>query len=493
MAQKNEKGEKKCSFLKEEQTTPSGIRLKTQSESGEVLRMEIVANGTFTVEGMLFVEERDIFGELYHYYKVLQPEIVIKGDITSLSCDHWALESIDLSNAPSLQELSCHDHLLISLDISHNPELKKLVCSLGDLNALVLSSNTKLEYLDCSQNQLEVLDLQNNTALQILSCQENKIKEMALSPLTELREFFCDANALTSLDCSSNQKLQVLKCNANQLTTLNVDSNTELKELQCAKNRIKNLSINSNTLVEFYISECNLQTLSIAAPTLDLLVCYGNELTSLDLSKCSALNALSCHTNKLKNLDLSGCPKLEYIWCNNNELERIDFSVTPLIFSITCHTNCINDQSMAHLIQTLPKRVETDEATIILIDTKNTLEKNECSANSVKEAKSKFWNVYDYDGGDSPYPGAVYEGKETANDLVEEQAAIYVYPNPVTDYLLLRNNTNTPLEANLFSDRGELLLSLPALKSEERVDVRNFSTGNYVLHFGDQSFVILKR
>lgn len=477
---------------KSKQTEVKGIRLKTQAEVGSVLRMEIAANGSFVVEGIEFVEQKEVLGEVHNYYKVLQKDIFIGGDITSLYCNYWELESVDTSQAPSLKEFNCHDNQSVSLDFSHNTQLKKLVCSLCDLEMLDLSQNTQLEYLDCSENKLTSLNLDNHKKLQILSFQRNKISTFNLSDLTALREFYSDYNLLTSIDCSKNLQLQVLKCNANKLTALDLTNNKELKELQCDQNEIKNFSLNSTSLIEFYISNCKTESLSIIAPNLDLFVCYGNLLTSLDLSKCPLLNALSCHTNKLKTLDLSTSPNLEYIWCNNNQLETLDFSANPRIFSVTCYGNSLQDKEMDKLIETLPTRIKDDMATLILIDTQDESEKNQCTVASVNKAKEKAWSVYDYDGGKTPYPGIPYEGKDTANEIIQKDA-ISIYPNPTTDYLFLRNNTDNPTEAKLFAEDGRLLLSVRVVSLIEKIDLRSFKVGTYILRVGDQSRVILKR
>lgn len=491
-AQTNGKSQNDIKSLKREQSEIKGIRLKTQAQKGKVLRMEITANGSFTVKGIEFVEKKDVFGEIYNYYKVLQEEIFIEGDIVSLSCNHWELDAIDVSRAPSLEEFYCHDNKPASLDFSHNPQLKKLICSLCDIKALNLSHNTQLKFLDCSENDLSELKLENNKKLRIVSFQSNKIAQVDLGSLAELEEFYCDNNLLTSLDCSNNPKLQVLKCNTNQLTSLTLDNLQNLKELQCAQNRFKNLSINSASLVEFFISDNVLEHISLTAPKLEILVCYGNLLTSLDLSKCPEMNTLSCHTNKFKTLNLSFSPKLEYLWCNNNELEELDFSANPRILSITCYSNSIRQKAMEKLIQTLPAREEAEMATIILVDSKNELEKNECSVKSVNKIKEKQWSVYDYDGGETPYPGVSYEGQSTSNERVHK-SSIHLYPNPVTDYLYLHNEINESKEAKLFSEDGNLLLSIPTTNSVEVIDLSTFRSGSYILQVGKESKVILKR
>jgi hypothetical protein len=50
------------------------------------------------------------------------------------------------------------------------------------------------------------------------------------------------------------------------------------------------------------------------------LNCYDNQLTSLDVSGCAALQELSCWFNQLISLDVSKCPALQQLYCHDNQL-----------------------------------------------------------------------------------------------------------------------------------------------------------------------------
>ena len=73
--------------------------------------------------------------------------------------------------------------------------------------------------------------------------------------------------------------LTSLDCWGNQLTSLDVSKNTALTELSCSGNKLTRLDISKNT-------------------ALTSLVCLENQLTSLDVSKNTALTELSCSGNK---------------------------------------------------------------------------------------------------------------------------------------------------------------------------------------------------
>ncbi len=145
-----------------------------------------------------------------------------------------------------------------------------------------------------------------------------------------------------------------LDCNENQLTSLNVSKNTALTSLECSYNQLTSLDVSKNT-------------------ALTSLECSYNQLTSLDVSKNTALTTLSCNDNKLTNLNMSGCANLMVINCSNNY---------------------INGKAMTKLVNSLPNRRGMYCGTIFLVDSSSKKsDKNRCSAADVTTAKRKNWKV----------------------------------------------------------------------------------------------------
>ena len=81
--------------------------------------------------------------------------------------------------------------------------------------------------------------------------------------------------------------LTKLECYGNQLTTLDLSGNTALAELDCGYNQLTSLDVSKNT----------------ALTNLD---CSDNQITSLNTSKNTALIKLSCGSNRLTAQDDSG-------------------------------------------------------------------------------------------------------------------------------------------------------------------------------------------
>ena len=92
--------------------------------------------------------------------------------------------------------------------------------------------------LSCSDNKLTSLNVQGLTALQKLSCGGNKLTELNVQGLTALQELWCSGNQLPELNVQGLTALQKLECWKNQLTELNVQGLTALQKLGCYSNQL---------------------------------------------------------------------------------------------------------------------------------------------------------------------------------------------------------------------------------------------------------------
>ena len=115
--------------------------------------------------------------------------------------------------------------------------------------------------------------------------------------------------------------LTELDCRRNQLTSLDLSKNTALEVLNCNNNPLTSLVLGGNT-------------------ALTKLSCTNNQLTSLDLSKNTALEELDCGDNQLTSLDVSANTALKQLYCMNNPLTALDVSANTALTDL----NCINTQ-----------------------------------------------------------------------------------------------------------------------------------------------------
>ena len=99
---------------------------------------------------------------------------------------------------------------------------------------------------------------------------------------------------------------------------------TELERLLCYGNQLKSLDVSKLT-------------------KLTLLYCYNNQLESLDVSKLTALNTLYCYNNQLKSLNVSKLTALNTLQCYNNQLESLDASKLTQLRNLSCYGNKLSE------------------------------------------------------------------------------------------------------------------------------------------------------
>ena len=170
--------------------------------------------------------------------------------------------------------------------------------------------------------------------------------------------------------------LETFNCSDNQLTSLDVSKNTALKYLYCSKNQLTSIDVFNNSL-------------------LAQLDCYDNQLTSLDVSKNLKLAVLSCNGNQLTSLDVSKNPKLLSLFCYDNQLTSLDVSkyTNTKLSYIECYRNQIKGDAMDKLVESLPTKSDCKMYVIYFGN-----DQNEMTTTQVATAKTKGWQPYYTDG-----------------------------------------------------------------------------------------------
>jgi hypothetical protein len=92
-------------------------------------------------------------------------------------------------------------------------------------------------------------------------------------------------------------------------------------------------------------SEAGIYEVTIAATTEDcrfiMLYCSQNQISSLDVSNCTALRELYCSYNQLINLDVSNNTELMVLACPNNQLSSLDVSKNTSLGTFYCMNNSL--------------------------------------------------------------------------------------------------------------------------------------------------------
>ena len=114
-----------------------------------------------------------------------------------------------------------------------------------------------------------------------------------------------------------------------QLTSLDMSKNTALTYLYCYNNQLTSLDVSNNTALTY-------------------LWCQSNQLTSLDVSHNTALTSLGCNSNQLTSLDVSNNTALTSLWCNYNPLTSLDVSHNTALTSLECTSNQLTSLDVSH-------------------------------------------------------------------------------------------------------------------------------------------------
>jgi Leucine-rich repeat (LRR) protein len=332
---------------------------------------------------------------------------VLKSDVENVTFLDVSSKNIsDLTGIEAFTALEifyCYFNQLTSLDMSANTALTQLGCFSNQLTSLDVSANTALTDFYCYENQLTSLNVANgnNTNFAQLKAQGNpnltciQVDDVAYSaanwigadftfdpqhtfsedcnyvnipdanfeqalidlgidtnPVLDGRVLRSDVEGVTSLDVSSKNiadlkgieaftSLEILYCYENQLTSLDVSSNTALTQLGCSSNELTSLDLSANTLLEsLYCHSTQLANLDLSANTaLTYLSCWNNQLTSLDISSSTALTYLNCSSNQLTSLDVSANTLLKRLYCDANQLTSLNVANGNNIIFITLKAN----------------------------------------------------------------------------------------------------------------------------------------------------------
>ncbi|MBO4677777.1 MAG: leucine-rich repeat protein, partial [Oscillospiraceae bacterium] len=134
---------------------------------------------------------------------------------------------------------------------------------------------------------------------------DGKLTSLELAAVTEIDVRNKGIASLKGIEHFTN--LIALYCDDNQLSSLDVSKNTALESLLCCGNPLTSLNVTKNT------------TLTV----LDVRDC---RLTALDVTKNTVLENLYCQNNQLRALNITKNPLLRNLWCYGNSISLLSIS-----------------------------------------------------------------------------------------------------------------------------------------------------------------------
>lgn len=144
--------------------------------------------------------------------------------------------------------------------------------------------------------------------------------------------------------------LETLLCGCDPLTSLDVSKNTALTYLSCHMTELISLDISNNTeLIDLKCFSNQLTSLDVSTNSkLERLMLWENQLTSLDVSNNIALNRLWCGGNQLSSLDVSNNIALSRLWCSDNQLSSLDVSNNTALTNLGCSNNQLSNLDVSN-------------------------------------------------------------------------------------------------------------------------------------------------
>ena len=204
-----------------------------------------------------------------------------------------------------------------------------------------------------------------------------------IAAVTELNIDACGISDLTGIEYFTD--LAFLNCNKNNLTALDVSNNTALQALWCYNNQLTSLDLSNNTALEqLYCTENKLSTLDLSKNTeLIQLMCSKNQLTSLDVSNNPALTSLNCSENQLTSLDTNTSTALRFLNCSYNQITSLDVSSCPALTRFECNSNQLTSLDASDCIALNELSCNHNQLTSLNVNNSTALAKISCFDNNL--------------------------------------------------------------------------------------------------------------
>ena len=204
-----------------------------------------------------------------------------------------------------------------------------------------------------------------------------------ISGVTELDVSKREISDLTGIEDFA--ALGYLMCYSNQLTSLDMSKNTVLYALWCSDNQLTSLDVSKNTaLTGLWCDGNQLTSLDVTKNTvLDRFWCSYNQLTSLDVSKNTALMTLRCNSNQLTSLDVRKNTTLYALDCGSNQLTSLDVSKNTVLEYLGCYSNQLTSLDVSKNTALTDLDCGSNQLTSLDVTNNTALEYLDCNNNQL--------------------------------------------------------------------------------------------------------------
>lgn len=271
----------------------------------------------------------------------------------------FLINSFSVAKGQTYDELKTKVNQLESETYKFKNEIKNLKKTNKSLNA----ENIQLKKVNDSLStvielfpRVEKTDPETHTKLDTIS---NDIKDPIF---LEYLLKYCDMDndgVLTQWDAENTYIIDIGRDKSfwdffgisHQITSIDgIERFINLKRLVCSGNAITQINLSKNVLLETFIANgCELEELEL--PKSDKLIhleCNNNSLYTIDLRNNPNLQNLDVSKNKMTAIDIAECSKLKILNCSRNELINLNVSKNVQLQKLVCSNNKINRLSFTH-------------------------------------------------------------------------------------------------------------------------------------------------
>ena len=271
-------------------------------------------------------------------------------EIQLRGCCHTigTVETLDVTDAISLQFLTAANNNLSSIDLTNNPNLGGLDISNNDLSVLNLDENLWLWRLNADNNRIASIDLRNAENLARLSVAGNNLTTLNLGQGSDLGYLDASDNNLSTIDLRNKRELWLANLRNNNLNTISLQNNVWLCNLDVSNNNLSTIDLRDcKDLSQLDVSNNNLSAFSSPNSTwLWRIDVSNNNLSAIDLRNNRNLEHLDASNNNLSAIDLRNNTWLMWLDLSNNNLSTIDLQNNQDIWTFDIRWNVIGNQAL---------------------------------------------------------------------------------------------------------------------------------------------------
>jgi Leucine-rich repeat (LRR) protein len=299
-------------------------------------------------------------------------------NITALHCERNQLTSLDIGKCNALTSLTCQNNQLKTIPVTTKMALTEFNCSYNLFEKLDVSNNKLLATFNCS----------NNPSLTCIGALETQVKTNWIKDATQAFSIECayvyipdsifkarllatkaintdtDSTSISFVEAKSYignlyvggsysekitsltgieafENITYLYCSYNNLSSIDLSKNTALKKLECSINQLVSLDVShQKALTSLNFSANKLTSIDLSNNTALVDLNGGsNSLSNIDLSKNTALTVVSVSGNLLTALDVSRNTALNSLSCTHNQITNLDVSNNMTLKTLNCYNN----------------------------------------------------------------------------------------------------------------------------------------------------------